>query len=83
MKDSQNEITCGDFNSLQRLVTLTGIPGKWVKLSDNHRQFRAETGAVLNYWKTTGTVNFQGAQLAADELKAVFLNRAIVIIRDR
>ncbi len=73
------EITCGDFKALRRLVTLTGIPGEWTKGKNGHRQFRTANGAVLNYWKSTGTVTFQGRDLPAAELKAMVLQRAIVI----
>jgi hypothetical protein len=34
---------------------------------------------VLNYWKTTWTINFQGSERAAMELRAMLLRRAIVI----
>ena len=73
------EITCGDFKALRRLVTLTGIPGEWTKGKNGHRQFRTANGAVLNYWKSTGTITFQGRDLPAAELKAMVLQRAIVI----
>ena len=73
------EITCGDFKALRRLVMLTGIPGEWTKGKNGHRQFRTANGAVLNYWKSTGTVTFQGRDLPAAELKAMVLQRAIVI----
>jgi hypothetical protein len=73
------EITCGDFKALRRLVMLTGIPGEWTKGKNGHRQFRTANGAVLNYWKSTGTVTFQGRDLPAAELKAMVLKRAIVI----
>jgi hypothetical protein len=66
------EITCGDFKALRRLVMLTGIPGEWTKGKNGHRQFRTANGAVLNYyWKSTGTVTFQGRDLPAAELKAM------------
>jgi hypothetical protein len=73
------EITCGDFKALRRVVRLTGIPGEWTKGKNGHRQFRAGSGAVLNYWKTTRTITFQGRELPAAELKAMVLQRAIVI----
>jgi hypothetical protein len=73
------EITCGDFKALRRLVTLTGIPGEWTKGKNGHRQFRTANRAVLNYWKSTGTITFQGRDLPAAELKAMVLQRAIVI----
>jgi hypothetical protein len=78
MKESSEQITCGDFNALRQVVSLTGIAGRWTK-TENHRQFRAGSGAVLNYWKTTGTITFQGSERAAAELKAMLLRRAIVV----
>jgi hypothetical protein len=77
MKKS-GQMTCGNFRVLRYVVARTGIPGKWTK-EGNHRQFRTASGAVLNYWKTTGTIDFQGSNRAAAELKAMVLQRAIVI----
>jgi hypothetical protein len=78
MDMSNLNITCGDFDALKKIVELIGVPGRWAE-SENHCQFRAPSGAVLNYWKTTGTINFQGSQRAAAELRAMLLRRAIVI----
>jgi hypothetical protein len=78
MKEQSEQITCGDFNALRQVVSLTGIAGRWTK-TENHCQFRAGSGAVLNYWKTTGTITFQGSERAAAELKAMLLRRAIVV----
>jgi hypothetical protein len=73
------EITCGNFKALRPAVALTGIPGEWTERKNGHRQFRTASGAVLNYWKSTGTITFQGRELPAAELKAMVLQRAIVI----
>jgi hypothetical protein len=78
MDMSNLNITCGDFDALRKIVELVGLPGRWAE-TENHCQFRCRSGAVLNYWKTTGTINFQGSERAAAELKAVVLQRAIVI----
>jgi hypothetical protein len=78
MEKSCRKITCGDFNALRQAVALTGIAGEWTK-GNNHHQFRTANGTVLNYWKTTGRINFQGPEFAAAELKARVLQRAIVI----
>jgi hypothetical protein len=78
MDMSNLNITCGDYDALKKIVELIGIPGKWTK-EGNHRQFRTNSGAVLNYWKTTGTINFQGSERAAAELRAMLVRRAIVI----
>jgi hypothetical protein len=73
-----NRIMCGDFDALREVIEFTGIAGQWAE-TENHCQFRAVSRAVLNYWKTTGTITFQGPELAAAELKAVFLKRAVLI----
>ena len=78
MKKVPERITCGDLKAVRKMVALTSIAGEWTKYKD-HYQFRAETGAVLNYWKTTGTINFQGPELPAAELKFAILKRAIVL----
>jgi hypothetical protein len=48
---------------------LTEINGTWRDLG-NHKQFRAETGAILNWWQSTGTISFQGPALAAAQFLA-------------
>jgi hypothetical protein len=68
-----------DIKALRRVVRLTGIPGEWTKGKNDPRQFRTTDGAVLNYWKSTGTITFQGRDLPAADLKAMVLQRAIVI----
>jgi hypothetical protein len=72
MNISPNKITCSDLAAVRDLVALTGIDGEWTEIG-NHCQFRADNGAILNYWKSTGTVNFQGPGLAAEEFKSIFL----------
>jgi len=79
MKKSGQTFTCGDYKVLRFAVARTGITGHWIKGVNNKREFRADNGAVLNYWKSTGTVSFQGPELAAAKFKASVLQRAIVI----
>lgn len=57
-----------DFKSLQKLISRTGIPGEW-RCKENHHQFRADDGAVFNWWKSTGTFTFQGPDTAAMAFK--------------
>jgi hypothetical protein len=59
----------GTFEELQELVATTGIDGEWIE-QKQQTQYRANSGAILNYWKSTGTVNFQGGPVAAEELEA-------------
>ena len=59
----------GRFEKLQELVATTGISGEWVE-SKQQIQYRTDSGAILNYWESTGTVNFQGLPDSAKELEA-------------
>jgi hypothetical protein len=62
----------GYYEGLQNLLALTGIGGVWRDL-DNQKQYVANTGAILNWWRSTKTVNFQGGPPAAkQELEAAF-----------
>jgi hypothetical protein len=72
------KLMCGDYEALRQAVASTGILGEWT-VGKNHCQFHAVSRAVLNYWKTTGTVTFQGPELAAAKLKAIVLKRAVLI----
>ena len=67
MKTMKLECFSGTYAALQDEVKRTGIAGEWLDLG-NHKQFRADTGAVLNWWQSTGTISFQG--LAAEEFEA-------------
>jgi hypothetical protein len=63
----------GNYRNLQQVMALTGTAGAW-REGENHHQYRATTGAVLNWWKSTGTVTFQGPKSAVKDLKAAFLD---------
>ena len=68
----------GDFDNLQQVMSVIGSRGEWRK-RENHHQYRATTGAVLNWWKSTGTIMFQGPTPAAKDLEAAFLSVTTVI----
>jgi hypothetical protein len=55
----RTKITCSDFRAVRELTATAGIAGQWTERT-NHCQFYAASGAVLNYWKSTGTITFQG-----------------------
>jgi hypothetical protein len=62
----------GYYEGLQNLLALTGIGGVWRDFG-NQKQYVANTGAILNWWRSTKTVYFQGGPPAAkEELKAAF-----------
>jgi hypothetical protein len=76
------KIKCSDLEAVQRIIALTGMNGEW-RTDNNHCQFVGESRAVLNFWKSTGTITFQGPPKPANDLKALFLKRAIVIKKAR
>lgn len=71
----------GDFDNLRQVMSVIGIGGEWRK-RENHHQYRATTGAVLNWWKSTGTIMFQGQRSAAKDLDPAFLNATAVIEKE-
>jgi hypothetical protein len=62
----------GYYEQLQNQLALTGIGGVWRNFG-NHKQYVTNTGAILNWWRSTKTVYFQGGPPAAkEELEAAF-----------
>ena len=51
----------GSYEQLQDSVLIVGLHGEWRDVG-NQKQFRAENGAILNWWKSTHTVCFQGKE---------------------
>ncbi len=60
----------GPLDQLQQIVALTGVAGVWERMPTGYWRYRAETGAILNWWET-GTFNFQGPAAAASDFKQV------------
>jgi hypothetical protein len=44
----------GPYEGLQNLLALTGIGGVWRDFG-NQKQYVANTGAILNWWRSTNT----------------------------
>jgi hypothetical protein len=66
----------GSLDDLKRIVMRCAIPGEWSFHKKNRfYRFQAGSGAILNWWPTTGTINFQGQD--ADQLEARFLKHAL------
>ncbi|MGH6890220.1 MAG: hypothetical protein ACREHF_13670 [Rhizomicrobium sp.] len=61
----------GSYEALQDIVLQTGPDGGWDDLG-NLKQFRAVSGAVLNWWGSTGTIQFQGKAAAAADFQKAF-----------
>lgn len=61
----------GNFESLQNHVLQTGIEGEW-KDFGNQKQYKTVTGAVLNWWESSKTIQFQGSKESAHEFQVIF-----------
>jgi len=67
----------GSLDDLQDIVMRCAIPGEW----SYHKKtrfygFQAATGAILNWWPSTGSINFQGHD--TEQFEALFLKHALV-----
>ena len=63
----------GKLDDLQTLVSDSGYTGQW-REDDGKTVFRSEDGAVLNWWHSTGTVQFQGPREAREALEDAISN---------
>ncbi len=60
----------GSYEKLrERLSSLAG-DGEWSDLNDNQKQFRRHDGGILNWYPSTGTINFQGPGEAKSKLES-------------
>src|SRR6266566_2713221 len=51
----------GTIEELQKLVSELGFDGEWEELPNQQFQFTTPDGAILNWWRTTRTIGFQGS----------------------
>ena len=49
-----------DLNELKEVVAASRIGGIWRERSKGYHQFKSHSKAVLNFWTSTSTINFQG-----------------------
>jgi hypothetical protein len=61
------------YDKLQKCVSRTGFDGEWSNLEDQQKQYRTTDGGILNWWRSTGTISFQGRQSAARQLEKAFI----------
>jgi hypothetical protein len=67
----------GSLDELRKIVARFAIAGDWqLHTKSNHHRFRTRTGAILNWWPTTGAMNFQGKE--PKHLKDLFLRHTLV-----
>ena len=67
----------GSLEELQDIVLRSANRGEWhFHKKSRFYRFQAATGAILNWWPKTGTINFQGHD--AELFEALFLKHALV-----
>lgn len=57
----------GDYQQLQDIFLLAGITGEWTDIYLG-KQFKTTSGAILSWWPSTGTLEFEGKPIAKDHL---------------
>jgi hypothetical protein len=68
------------LNELMAAVAACDLEGEWCKNAKNgFHTFHAETGEVLNWWPSTGTVQFQGKR--PEEFRERFCHQRIKLAR--
>jgi deoxycytidylate deaminase len=60
----------GKFAELEQKLSCLGGKGSWSDLNENQKQFRHQNGGILNWYASTGTINFQGPSPGRPELEA-------------
>jgi predicted nucleotide-binding protein len=61
----------GSLEELQAAVAAAGIVGSWSEEAGGKHCFRSKEGGILNWWPTTGTLQFQGPIEAKSALEEV------------
>ena len=59
----------GSLDQLRTAVCMTNFAGSWLQIPYGW-SFRCHSGAILNWWPTTGAVTFQGRANRAAEFEA-------------
>lgn len=60
----------GTFEELQAELAKSGCTGKWSDIANGH-QFKSDDGGILNWFPSTGKINFQGAAGPKAKLQAL------------
>lgn len=54
----------GEFDQLEAVVIATGSSGQWEWMPAEFWQYKSPDGAILNWWPSTKTIDFQGSLAA-------------------
>jgi hypothetical protein len=70
----------GSLDDLKAAIAACELEGEWSENTSNRfHSFHAESGEVLNWWPSMGTVQFQGRR--PKEFEALFCNGSAAIGR--
>jgi deoxycytidylate deaminase len=61
----------GSFDELKNKLVKLESAGSWAKINENQEQYRDRSGGVMNWFPSTGSLNFQGRPPARDALEAL------------
>jgi predicted nucleotide-binding protein len=59
----------GTFQELKEIMSELGIQGDWSE-TERDKTFRASTGAILKWYPSTGTLQYQGKKIPKEQLQA-------------
>lgn len=63
----------GTFDELKTELAVLRDAGQWNELNENQKQFRHINGGILNWFSSTGTINFQGKPSGHSELERIIV----------
>jgi hypothetical protein len=63
----------GDYAKLKKYVARVDPRGHWRDIKYGGFQYRTDSGAVLNWWKKSGKILFQGDGLVASKFEQAFM----------
>lgn len=59
----------GTLEQLDAVMVLAGRTGFWERMPAGYWRFNDTGGAILNWWESRGTINFQGPEQAKGALE--------------
>ena len=62
----------GDYEKIQKYAARVNDAGYWRDLKHGCKQYRTDDGAILNWWKKSGKITFQGHRDAAAKFESAF-----------
>jgi hypothetical protein len=62
----------GNYTKLKRYVSTVDPRGRWRDLEHGGKQYRTDKGAVVNWWKASGKILFQGQGSAVSKFEQAF-----------